>query len=89
VVRGVAPAMRGKGVQDVTWAELAALDVGVWRGDSFTRHHVAPIADIFALLRGGSERRLYLDIKNLALPQLASLVAQAGVQGQIILASSR
>lgn len=89
VVRGAPPEMLGLGVQDVSFERLASLDVGAWHGESFAGRRVSAIEEVFELLRKDRERLLYLDIKNVALPQLALLASLADVAGQVILASPR
>jgi glycerophosphoryl diester phosphodiesterase len=84
VVKGASPALQKKGVADVTFAELSKLDVGAWRGEGFVGRHVSRISEVFALMRGKSERRLYLDIKNVDLDQLAGEVRKYDVVGQTI-----
>jgi hypothetical protein len=76
-------------VQDVTWAQLSQLDVGAWKGEQFKGRRVSKMSEIFAVMQGKPERRLYLDIKAVDLKQLAQEVINAGVQTQIILASPR
>jgi glycerophosphoryl diester phosphodiesterase len=88
VVKGASPALQKKGVADVTFAELSKLDVGAWRGEGFVGRHVSRIAEVFALMRGKPERRLYLDIKNVDLDQLAAEVRKYEVVGQIIFATT-
>lgn len=82
VVVGIDEAMKKKGVKDITFAELEKLDVGEGR-------RVSRMTDIYALMRGKPGRALYLDIKNCDLEQLAREVKQAGVEKQVILASSK
>jgi glycerophosphoryl diester phosphodiesterase len=88
VVKGASPALQKKGVADVTFAELSRLDVGAWRGEGFVGRHVSRIAEVFALMHGKPERRLYLDIKNVDLDQLAAEARKHEVVGQIIFAST-
>jgi len=88
VVKGASPALQKQGVANVTFAELSKLDVGAWRGKGFLGRHVSRIAEVFALMRGKPERRLYLDIKNVDLEQLAAEVRKYEVVGQIVLAST-
>jgi glycerophosphoryl diester phosphodiesterase len=88
VVKGASPALQKKGVADVTYAELSQLDVGAWKGEGFVGRHVSKMSEMFALMRGKPERRLYLDIKNVDLKQLAALVREPEVGGQVILAST-
>lgn len=89
VVKGVSPDLKEKGVKDITFAELQKLDVGSFKGDQFKGHHVSRMADVFALMTGKPQRRLYLDIKNVDLPQLAKEVRAAKVESQVILASTK
>jgi len=81
------PVLAAKRVADVTWAELAGFDVGSWRGVEFAGQRVPRLDAIFALMRGRPERRLYLDVKDVALEALSAAVDAAGVGGQVILAS--
>lgn len=87
VVKNVPPELCDKGVEDVTFAELSTLDVGAWHEDSFVARRVSAIVEIFELMRPHHDRSLYLDIKNVALPQLAALVLEYEVQHQVILAA--
>jgi glycerophosphoryl diester phosphodiesterase len=88
VVKGASPALQKKGVADVTFGELSQLDVGAWRGEGFVGRHVSKISEVFDLMRGKPERRLYLDIKNVDLNQLADEVRKHEVTGQIIFATT-
>lgn len=89
VVKDIAPELREKGVQDVTWDELSRLDVGAWQGEEFAGQRVCRVEDIFAALRENHKSGLYLDIKNVHLPQLADLARQIEVEKRVILASPR
>src|SRR5690348_16802117 len=89
VVKGVSKEMAKKGVKDVTFDELRKLDVGSWKGDSFTGRHVSKMSEVFALMTGHPERKLYLDIKNVDLKELAKEVRAAKVEPQVILASTK
>jgi glycerophosphoryl diester phosphodiesterase len=64
-------------VSELTWAELAVATGGT----------VPRLEAILACLAGCSERRLYLDIKAVDLPDLARAVGGAEVLPQVILAS--
>jgi glycerophosphoryl diester phosphodiesterase len=88
VVHGATPEQKKQGVKDVTFAELSALEVGAEGGSGFERRKVSSMADIFAVMQGKPERRLYLDIKQVSLPALAKLVEQHEVAPQVILAST-
>jgi glycerophosphoryl diester phosphodiesterase len=89
VVKEAPPDLKKKGVKDLTYAELAALDVGSWRGDQFKGRHVVPMARIFELMRGRPERHLYMDIKSIEFRRLAAEVRKFGIGKQIVLASPR
>lgn len=84
VVKGVDPQLARKGVKDLTWDELRRLDVGAWRADQFVGRQVSRLTDAFAAMRGRPERNLYLDIKQVKLPQLAQEVIAYGVERQVI-----
>lgn len=81
VVKDASPELKKKGVADLSWAELSALDVGEGR-------HVTTLAPVFERMKGRPERRLYLDIKNVDLKKLAELVRAHDVEPQVILAST-
>jgi glycerophosphoryl diester phosphodiesterase len=89
VVKGVGPERAKQGVTDVTFAELSRLDVGAWKGDRFAGRRISRMTEVFARMQSRPERHLYLDIKNVELKQLASEVKAAGVQNQVVLASSK
>ncbi|CAA9357878.1 MAG: Glycerophosphoryl diester phosphodiesterase, partial [uncultured Chloroflexia bacterium] len=87
VVKGLRPDLREKGVQDITFEELALLNVGSWRGEKFRGQHACSVAEIFTLMRGRPDRVLYMDIKDVQLPELADLVQVFDVVEQVILAA--
>lgn len=87
VVKGADAALQKKGVKDLTWEELSKLDVGSWAGERFQGRRVSKLAEVFNLMKGKPERRLYLDIKDVKLSQLAAEVKEAGVDKQVILAA--
>lgn len=89
VVKDVSPAMAKQGVKDVTFDELQKLDVGSFKGEAFAGRRVAKMSEVFALMRGKPERRLYMDIKQVDLKQVAAEVKDAGVERQVILASTK
>lgn len=89
VVKNLPPELKGKGVQHVTWRQLAALDVGAWKGEQFTGRRVSKMSEIFAAMTGRPERHLYLDIKQVDLSQLAAEVRAARVERQVVLASPK
>jgi glycerophosphoryl diester phosphodiesterase len=81
VVKDASPELKKKGVADLTWGELSALDVGEGR-------HVTTLEPVFERMKDHPERHLYLDIKNVDLPKLAAIVKSHGVEGQVVLAST-
>lgn len=87
VVKDVQPELRNKGVRDVTYAELSALDVGAWRGEQFAGQRVCSVAEIFAAMQGKPDRGLYMDIKEVDLAQLAALAQHYDVTQQVIVAA--
>jgi glycerophosphoryl diester phosphodiesterase len=87
VVKDVRSGLRHKGVQDVTFQELSALDVGAWKDDAFAGQRVCSLAEIFTLMRRRPDRALYLDIKDVQLPRLADLVREFDVADQVIVAA--
>jgi glycerophosphoryl diester phosphodiesterase len=87
VVKDASPELQKKGVKDLTFAELATLDVGSWKGEQFKGRHVVPMAMIFERMRGRPERHLYMDIKSIEFPRLAAEVRRYGIERQIVLAS--
>jgi glycerophosphoryl diester phosphodiesterase len=86
-VKNPPPGLANKGVKDITYAELSNLDVGGWKGEQFQGRRVSKISDVFKLMTGKPERRLYLDIKNVDLSQLAGEVRAEKVVSQVVFAS--
>jgi len=87
-VKNPPPELANKGAKDITFAELSKLDVGGWKGEGFVGRRVSKISDVLKLMSGRPERRLYLDIKNVDLNQLASEVRAAGVVKQVVFTST-
>lgn len=83
-----APEQRKQGIKDLTWAEIAKLDIGAWKGPKFAGQHVMRMDDIYPILAKNPGRRMYLDIKNVDLTQLAREAHAAGVADRFILAST-
>jgi len=80
---------RKKGIEHHTWAEVAALDIGVWKGEKFKGQRVPSFADIVSLLKEDPRRKIYVDIKNVDLKKLAAEADKAGVTKRLILASTK
>jgi len=89
VVKGIPAEMAKKGVADVTFEELSAMDVGSWKGEQFKGRRVSRLSEVFERMKGHPERHLYLDIKNVDLKKLAEQVQAAGVGRQVVLASPK
>jgi glycerophosphoryl diester phosphodiesterase len=82
-----APAERRRqGVADLDWADLKTLDVGAWKGPQFVGQHIPRLADAYAVLARRPGRKLYVDVKNIDLAQLAK--ESVAVHPQLILAST-
>src|SRR5687768_15413877 len=89
VVKDAPEPLKKQGVKDLTFAELQTLDVGSWKGEQFAGRRVSRMSDIFTLMKGKPQRRLYLDIKQVDFAQLAGEVKSAGIESQVILASTK
>ncbi len=87
IVRGIGPEMARRGVADVPFDELLQMDVGAWMGDEFKGRQVSRMTDIYKLMKGHPERKLYLDYKDADLNQLADGVRESGVASQVLLAT--
>jgi glycerophosphoryl diester phosphodiesterase len=83
-----APEFRKKGIQDLTWDEVRALDIGAWKGPQFRGQRVPRLTDVYRILQRRPSRRLYIDIKNVDLEQLAREARAAKVADRLILAST-
>ena len=89
VVKDASPELKKKGIKDLTYAELAKLDVGSWKGEQFKDHHVLPMTAVFELMRAHPDRHLYMDVKSIEFPRLAQEVRKYGIEKQIVLASRK
>ena len=89
VVKGASEELKKQGVEHLTFAELQKLDVGSWKGEQFAGRRVSRMSDIFALMQGKRQRKLYLDIKQVDLKKLAGEVKWAEIESQVILASTK
>jgi len=81
--------VRKKGIEHLTWQEVSALDIGVWKGEKFKGQRVSSFADIVSQLKEDPQRKIYVDIKNVDLKQLADEADKAGVTNRLILASTK
>lgn len=82
------PAERRRGIHDLTWEEVRRLDIGAWKGPRFAGQRVPSLEEMFAAMSSHPGRRLYIDIKNVDLEQLARQAHAAGMEGRLILAST-
>jgi glycerophosphoryl diester phosphodiesterase len=89
VIRTDDEQLKKKGVKDLTWDELKKLDVGSWKGESFSGRRVSTIGEALERMTDKPDRRMYLDIKNVDLEQLAREVREHRVEKQVILASTK
>lgn len=80
--------LKERGIEDLSWEEVAALDIGAWKGAEFTGQRVPRLKAMFAQMKEQPGRRVYVDIKNVDLTQLARQAKEAGVAGRLILAST-
>jgi glycerophosphoryl diester phosphodiesterase len=82
------PEEQKKGIKDLTWEQVSKLDIGSWKGPRFSNQRVPRMTDVYRILQQHPERRLYIDIKNVDLEQLAREARGAKVAAQLILAST-
>ena len=87
LVKDAAPELLAKKVNDLPWDELAALDVGAWKGPQFAGQRIPQLRDIYAILREHPDRELYVDVKEADVDAIAELAREFGVARQLILAS--
>lgn len=80
---------RKKGIEHFTWKEVSALDIGIWKGEEHKGQRVPNLEEMCNLLKADPRRKLYVDIKNVDLKQLAEQAAAAGVSKRLILASTK
>ncbi len=79
--------LKKKGIVDLTFKEVKALDVGSFRDKEFAGQRVLSLAEMVAILKAHPERSLYIDIKKVDFHQLAA--ETVGVHPQLILASTK
>lgn len=70
-----APAeLKAKGVEDLTFEEARALDIGSFRGEQFKGEKIISIEEIVDALKQNNRRRVVIDVKNVDFEQLAKAV---------------
>jgi glycerophosphoryl diester phosphodiesterase len=79
--------LKAKGIADLTFTEVKALDVGSFRSEQFARQRVISLAEMVGILKAHPERSLYIDIKKVDFRKLAR--ETVGVHPQLILASTK
>ncbi len=79
------PEERKRGIRDLTWDEVRRLDIGAWKGEQFAGQRVPRLSEMLAALKG---RRLYIDIKNVDIEQLAREARAARAEDRLVLAST-
>lgn len=75
------PEVRRRRIEDLAWEELLKIDIG-------SGQRVPGLRDMFAALDRDTRRKLYIDIKNVDLDQLAREAHAAGASPRLILAST-
>jgi len=79
-------ATKARRIEDLTWDEVRRPDIGAWKGPESAGQRVPRMTDMYRILAKHPGRRLYIDIKNADLTQLAH--ESARVHRQLILAST-
>jgi len=88
LVKNADEELKKKGVADLDWAALRNLEIGEEKDGAFAGCRVPAADEIFELVAADPRRRVYLDIKQIDLEKLADKVKAAGIQSQVILAST-
>jgi len=81
--------LQKKGVEDLTYAEVAQLDVGERKGEAFKGRRVLAMEQVFEIMRGDRRKHIYMDVKKIEFAHLAAEVRKHDVAGQIVLASPK
>ena len=88
IMPGATPEIKARSIKVLSWNEVRKLDIGAWKGKAFAGQHVSRMTEIYPVLARQPERRMYIDIKNVDLTQLAREAHAAGVAQRLILAST-
>lgn len=88
ILPSASPTDQKKGIEHLTWDEVSRLDIGAWKGPKFAGQRVPRMNDVYRILQQHPGRRLYVDIKNVDLEQLAREARGAKVSDRLILAST-
>ncbi len=78
-------ALKGRPINEWTWAELREVDIGAGRGkgDEWRGVRVPTFHAIFASMVGRPDRKLYMDWKDVSVEQAAALVKAYGLESQV------
>ena len=79
--------MKKKGIKDLSYEEVAKLDIGAWKGRDFEGQRIPCLREIVDVLKKHPKRKIYVDIKNVDFEQLAR--ESEGIHPQMILASTK
>ncbi len=77
--------IKKKGIADLTYDEVRKLDIGSFRGKQFAGQRIVDLDEICQALRTDKWRRVYIDVKNVKLKDLAEQTKD--VHEQIVLAA--
>ena len=83
--RNLPEEVKGKPVNELTYDQIRACDVG-W--DEYPGQRVPTMAELFARLKDYPERNMIIDYKRVRLELLADLIREYGVGSQITFASN-
>lgn len=83
--RNLPEAVKGRPVNELTYDQIMACDVG-W--DEYPEQRVPTMAELFCRLKECPERNMVIDYKHVSLELLADLILQYGVGKQITFASN-
>lgn len=72
--------LKKKGVEQLTFDEVRALDIGAFRGEQFKGEKVVSIEEIVDALRRDNRRRVVIDVKKVDFEQLAKAVEDVRFQ---------
>lgn len=81
--------VRKKGIENHSWEEVSQMDIGIWKGEKYKGQRVPSFENIVSLLKEDSRRKIYVDIKNVDLKQLATDAKKEGISDRLILASTK
>jgi glycerophosphoryl diester phosphodiesterase len=74
-------------VDKLDYSRIAEVDVGSKFSEAYSAERVPLLEEVFALMKGRPERRIYLDLKTNELERLASLIRSFGLEGRVYVSS--